>query len=87
MSSSGEDDDSLQVSDMLSDVTTTHPTTPRRRRALTGGGESSKLYLVASDGECTCLCSRDLSEVFLDDNLPVIMLDTFAAPPADINTV
>ena len=49
--------------------------------------KNSKLYLVASDGAGTCLCSRGLSGVFLSRNLPAIFSATFAAPPADITTV
>lgn len=50
-------------------------------------GRHSKLYLVASDGQGTCLCSRDLASVFLVENEPVVLSATFAAPPADVTTV
>jgi hypothetical protein len=49
-------------------------------------GKNSKLYLVASDGQGQCLCSRDLSGVFADDE-PVVISATFANPPADVTTV
>lgn len=50
-------------------------------------GKNSKLYLVASDGNGTCLCSRSLGRTFLEDDLPVLVTATFAAPPADVGTV
>jgi hypothetical protein len=50
-------------------------------------GKNSKLYLVASDGNGTCLCSRNLGRTFLTDDLPVLVTATFAAPPADVSTV
>lgn len=50
-------------------------------------GKNSKLYLVASDGSGTCLCSRSLGRTFLEDDLPVLVTATYAAPPADVSTV
>lgn len=50
-------------------------------------GTHRKLYLVASDGQGTCLCTRDLSSVFLSDSEPFVVSATFAAPPPDITTV
>jgi hypothetical protein len=50
-------------------------------------GKNAKLYLVASDGQGQCLCSRDLSSVFLSDGAPVLFSATFAAPPADVTQV
>jgi hypothetical protein len=50
-------------------------------------GKNAKLYLVASDGKGQCVCSRDLSGVFLRNNTPVLISATFAAPPANVTTV
>lgn len=50
-------------------------------------GKNAKLYLVASDGRGQCLCSRNLSNVFLRNNLPVLFSATFAAPPAGVTQV
>jgi hypothetical protein len=50
-------------------------------------GKNAKLYLVASDGRGQCLCSRDLSSVFLSLNAPVLFSATFAAPPPDVTQV
>ena len=50
-------------------------------------GKHSKLYLVASDGDGTCLCSRGLSAVFLDSGEPLLLSATYAAPPADVTAV
>lgn len=50
-------------------------------------GKNSKLYLVASDGAGQCLCSHDLSGVFLQPGAPVVFSATFAAPPADVSAV
>lgn len=89
LSSPGGGGGSLQVADMLSDG----DFKSSDASAHTADGlslvdvKNSKLYLVASDGEGTCLCSRDLSGVFLSRNLPAIFSATFAAPPVDITTV
>ena len=50
-------------------------------------GKNAKLYLVASDGQGRCLCSRNLSNLFLDYGNPVPLSASFAAPPADITAV
>ena len=50
-------------------------------------GKNSKLYLAASDGKGSCLCSRGLSSVFLRDDVPVLFTVTYAAPPADVTAV
>jgi hypothetical protein len=49
-------------------------------------GKNSKLYLVASDGQGQCLCSRYLVGVFADTT-PLLISATFAAPPADVTKV
>ena len=49
-------------------------------------GKNPKLYLVASDGQGHCLCSRYLVNVFADTS-PVLISATFAAPPADVTKV
>jgi hypothetical protein len=63
------------------------PRLPAAHRPSLVDAKNSKLYLVASDGEGNCLCSRNLSRVFLDKNLSVLMYAIFAAPPVDITTV
>jgi hypothetical protein len=50
-------------------------------------GRNAKLYLAASDGKGRCVCSRDLSGVFLRNDTPVLISVTFAAPPANVTTV
>lgn len=50
-------------------------------------GKNNKVYLTASDGRGQCLCSRQLIGVYLQDNLPLALSATFAAPPADVSTV
>jgi hypothetical protein len=50
-------------------------------------GKNSKVYLVASDGHGSCLCSRSLLNVDLQENKPAVLSATFAAPPADVTTV
>jgi hypothetical protein len=49
-------------------------------------GKNSKLYLVASDGQKQCLCSRNLVGVFADTT-PLMISATFAAPPANVTKV
>lgn len=50
-------------------------------------GKNAKLYLVASDGQGQCLCSRNLQTMFLQEGIPVLISATFAAPPADVTAV
>lgn len=50
-------------------------------------GAHAKLYLVASDGNGQCLCSRGLSRVFVQGDAPVLISATFAAPPPDVTSV
>ena len=50
-------------------------------------GKNAKLYLVASDGNGTCVCTGDLNGVFLEDDVPQLFSATFAAPPGDLTTV
>ena len=62
LSSPGKDDKDLQVADILSDGD--WQTSDASGHAADGlalvDGKNSKLYLVASDGKGTCLCSRQL---------------------------
>ena len=50
-------------------------------------GRNGKLYLVASNGQGQCLCSRELSIVRAGESSPVLISATFAAPPPDVTTV
>lgn len=47
----------------------------------------SKLYLVAGQGDKQCLCSMDLSAVFLADDVPAMITASFAAPPRDVSSM
>lgn len=47
----------------------------------------NKLYLVASDGRGTCLCSRRLVAVEVKNNLPVVIAASFATPPAEMTDI
>jgi hypothetical protein len=89
LSSTGEEGGKLQVADMLSDGD--YESSDFSGHAADGlslvDTKNSKLYLVASDGKGTCLCSRQLAGVFLSENLPVVFSATFGAPPSDVTTV
>lgn len=50
-------------------------------------GKHAKAYLVASDGNGQCLCSRGLENVFVFAGAQTIISATFAAPPADVTQV
>lgn len=50
-------------------------------------GKNAKVYLVASDGQGQCLCSRNLVQVQLEKGLPALFSASFAAPPADVTSV
>lgn len=50
-------------------------------------GKNAKVYLVASDGQGQCLCTRNLLQVDLEKGLPVLFSASFAAPPADVASV
>jgi hypothetical protein len=47
----------------------------------------SKLYYVAGQGKYHCLCSMDLSGVFLKDDVPAVITASFATPPSDVTTI
>jgi hypothetical protein len=47
----------------------------------------NKLYLVASDGRGSCLCSQSLGSVELKDGLPVIVAASFATPPPEMTEI
>lgn len=47
----------------------------------------SKVYLVASDGQGQCLCSRGLFTTFLTGGEPELITATFAAPPAGVDAL
>lgn len=89
LSASGKGVDRVQVSSLLTDG---NPEAGDSSSLTADGlqlvdGKNAKLYLVASDGQGQCLCSRSLSSVFLGDDAPVIISATFAAPPADVTAV
>ncbi len=50
-------------------------------------GKHAKVYLVASDGQGICLCSRGLNGAFAPKGRPFIVSATFAAPPSDVTAV
>ena len=81
--------DKLQVADLLSDG---------NYDSVDSGGHSadgvqlldtvnSKLHLPASDGLGHCLCSRDLSATFIGLGKTMVFSATYAAPPANVDTV
>jgi len=47
----------------------------------------NKLYLVASDGRGSCLCSQSLGSVELKDGLPVVISASFATPPPEMTEI
>ena len=47
----------------------------------------NKLYLVASDGHGSCLCSQSLGSVELKGGLPVVISASFAAPPPEMTEI
>lgn len=49
--------------------------------------EGRKKYLVARDETGRCVCSNDLSAVFLRADSPVTLQATLAAPPEDVTEV
>lgn len=89
LSSPVDEDDRVPVADLLSDENVS--AIDEDGSAADGlqlvDGKNAKLYLVASDGQGQCLCSRGLEGVFLSNNLPILISATFAAPPADVSTV
>ena len=80
--------DRVQIADALADGN--YDAIDRDGRTADGitlvDGKNAKLYLVASDGDGHCLCSRDLSAVLLGEE-PTLVSATFANPPADVTTV
>jgi hypothetical protein len=50
-------------------------------------GTNGKVHLAASDGQGSCLCTRDLSGTFIDPGDTIVMSATYAAPPEDVDTV
>jgi hypothetical protein len=84
-----EDADRVQIASLLSDADysagdTTGDTADGLQLV---DGKNAKLYLVASNGKGRCLCSRNLSNLFLDYGNPVLLSASFAAPPADVTAV
>jgi hypothetical protein len=49
--------------------------------------EGRKKYLVARDSTGRCVCSNDLSAAFVQDDAPVNIQATLAAPPESVTTV
>lgn len=47
----------------------------------------AKAYLAATDGDGTCLCSRDLTNASIDPDQSMLFSVTFAAPPEDTEEV
>ena len=88
-SGSANSTDSVSVNQMLSDGNSSSsdrsPWTSDGLQLV--DGKNSKLYLVASDGQGQCVCSRELIAVRLKKGAPVLISATFAAPPADVTSV
>lgn len=47
----------------------------------------AKAYLAATDGDGTCLCSRDLTNASIDPDQTMLFSVTFAAPPEGLEKV
>jgi len=88
-SGSASSTDSVSINQMLSDGNSSSsdksPWTADGLQLV--DGKNSKLYLVASDGQGQCVCSRELIAVRLKNGAPVLISGTFAAPPADVTSV
>jgi hypothetical protein len=87
------DDDDWQVSDTFDDGL---------YEKLSNGGDETgdvfdgvalidpvgrKKYLVARDSDGRCVCSNDLSDVFVRGSDPVTLQATLTAPPPNVKTV
>lgn len=48
---------------------------------------AAKVYLVAADSEGHCLCSRQLVQTVVEDDRPVLLYATFAAPPSTVTSM
>lgn len=48
---------------------------------------NAKVYLPASDGSGTCICSQELGNVSMEQDETVVFSAMFAAPPEDVDTV
>lgn len=49
--------------------------------------EGRKKYLVARESTGRCVCSNDLSAAFVQEDAPINLQATLAAPPEDVTTV
>jgi hypothetical protein len=49
--------------------------------------EGRKKYLVARESTGRCVCSNDLSAAFVQEEAPISLQATLAAPPEDVTTV
>jgi hypothetical protein len=49
--------------------------------------EGRKKYLVARESTGRCVCSNNLSSAFVQEDAPVNLQATLAAPPAEVTTV
>jgi hypothetical protein len=49
--------------------------------------EGRKKYLVARESTGRCVCSNNLSSAFVQDDAPVSIQATLAAPPEEVTTV
>ena len=89
LSSSVRAPEIFQVNTLLSD---SDPSVSDKTGSAADGfqlidGKNAKVYLVASDGQGQCLCSRGLVRVLINQDMPVLISATFAAPPADVTQV
>jgi len=84
-----EDGDNLQVADTFSDGN--YDSVDATGFAIDGvrllDGTNGKVHLAASDGQGSCLCTRDLSSTFIDPGDTIVMSATYAAPPEDVDAV
>jgi len=89
LTSDAKEENKVQIADLLSD--SNNQASDKGAWAADGlqviDGKNSKLYLVASDGQGQCLCSRQLLGKYVFAGQPMVLSATFAAPPADVTTV
>jgi hypothetical protein len=89
LSAPEEDADRVQIADLLGDAnsTTSDFTLDSADGLQLVDGKNAKVYLVASDGNGHCLCTRNLNNLYVEYGNPVLMSASFAAPPADVTVI
>jgi hypothetical protein len=84
---------SIQVSDLFSDGQFQELADGETEEGFVFDGialidtEGAKKYLVARDETGRCVCSNDLSGVFVEPGAPVSLQATLSAPPPEVESV